>query len=283
MSVLNSILRAAFDTLLLPFRGLHPLVGLAFVSLLAAAIVLLVFKRTSDQRALAAVKRQIHAGFFELRLFAADPVAMLAVQWDLLRHNLRYMRLSLVPMLWLIVPFLLMIAQLQFHYGYRGLRPGENALLEVSLDPDWRGHAGAATTASGRPDLRLEVPAGLRVEAPGVWVPSRHQVTWRLEVVAAGTHTVSVSWAGQLFTKSLDASGRVARRSPARLRSAFLDQLLYPAESPLPAGVPIRAISVTCPEASIAFLGLSTHWLVWFFVLSLLFAFALRRRLGVTF
>mgnify|MGYP003393344429 CR=1 FL=1 len=38
MSVLNSILRAAFDTLLLPFRGLHPPFGLAFVSLLAAPL-----------------------------------------------------------------------------------------------------------------------------------------------------------------------------------------------------------------------------------------------------
>jgi hypothetical protein len=86
-----------------------------------------------------------------------------------------------------------------------------------------------------------------------------------------------------VFTKSLDAGDRVTRRSPARLQPALLDQLLYPAEPPLPAGAAIRAISVTCPESSIAFLGLSTHWLVWFFVLSLLFAFALRRRLGVTF
>jgi hypothetical protein len=283
MSVLDSILRATFDALLLPFRGLHPLVGLAFVSFLAAAIVLLVFKRASNQPALAAVKRQIHAGFFELRLFADDPVAMLAVQWDLLRHNLRYLRLSLVPMAWLIVPCLLMIAQLQFHYGYRGLRPGESALVEVALDPEWQARAGAAASASGRPDLRLEVPEGLRVDTPGVWAPSRHEVTWRVGVVAAGSYTVSVSWAGQAFTKSCDAGDRVTRRSPARLRAAFLDQLLYPAEPPLPPGGLIRAISVTCPPASISFLGLSLHWMVWFFALSLLAAFAARRPLGITF
>ena len=283
MEALNSILRAAFDALLLPFRGLPPVVGLAFVSLLAAALVLLVFRRCSDQAALAAVKRQIHAGFFELRLFSDDPPALFAVQWELLRHNLRYLRLTLVPMLVLIVPFVLAIAQLQFHYGYRGLRPGETALVEVELDPAWRSLPGGVAAASGRPDLRLEVPAGLRIETPGVWAPSLHRVTWRLGVVAAGSHSLTLSWAGASYGKSVDASARVVRRSPSRLRAALLDQLLYPAEPPLPAGSPVRSIAVTCPDASIAVLGLSAHWLVWFFVLSMLLAFALRRPFGVTF
>jgi uncharacterized membrane protein (DUF106 family) len=283
MSILDGVLRTVVDGVLLPCRGLHPLVGLAFVSLLAAVVVLLVFKRTSDQRALAAVKRQVHAGFFELRLFADDPPAMLAVQWDLLRHNLRYLRLSLVPMLWLVVPFVLAIAQLQFHYGYRGLRPGETALVEVALDPAWSTAAGVAGSSAGRPALRLAAPAGVRVETPGVWVPSHHEMTWRIGVDAAGSHVLTVDFAGTPLTKTLEASGGVVRRSPSRLRPSFLDQLLYPAEPPLPADAPVRAISVTCPEASITALGLSAHWLVWFFVLSMIFAFALRRRLGVTF
>ena len=281
MTVLNGVLRAVFDALLLPFRGLHPLVGLTAVSLLAAVIVLLVFRRTSDQRALVAVKRQIHAGFFELRLFADDPPALLAVQWGLLRHNLRYLRLSLPPMLWLVVPFVLTIAQLQFHYGYRGLRPGETALVEVALDPGWRESGGASP--AGRPALRLSAPAGVRVETPGVWAPSLHEMIWRVGVDAPGRHVLAVELAGRTFTKTLDATDRVVRRSPSRLRAGFLDQLLYPAEASLPDDVPIRSISVTCPETSIAVLGLATHWMVWFFVLSLLLAFALRRRFGVTF
>jgi uncharacterized membrane protein (DUF106 family) len=283
MEALNSILRAAFDTLLRPIAGLDPAIGVALVSLLAAVLVLLVFRRFSDQPALAAVKRQVHAGLFELRLFADDPPALLAVQRDLLRHNLRYLRLSLLPMAVMIVPFVLAIAQLQFHWGYRALAPGETALLEVELDPAWRSLAGGAATAADRPDLRIEVPAGLRVETPGVWARSRHLLTWRLGVVAAGSHTVTLSWAGTTITKSLDASERVVRRSPFRRRAAFLDQLLYPAEPPLPAGTPLRAIVVTCPPAEVAILGLSAHWLVWFFVLTMAFAFALRRPLGVTF
>jgi uncharacterized membrane protein (DUF106 family) len=271
MALLDRILRAFFDAALLPFRGAHPLVGLSIVSLAAAVLVLLVVKRTSDQPALTAVKRQILAGFFEMRLFADDPRALLSTQWELLRHNLRYLRLSLAPMLWLIAPFFLLVAQLQFQYGYRGLRAGETALVTVTL-------AGGDTA---RPALRLEVPAGLRVETPGVWISSLREMSWRVRVVEAGSHSITLDLAGTRIVKSLDATPLVIRRSPERLRATLVKQLLYPAEDPLPAGVPLRAIAVTCPEASICALGISLHWLVWFFVLSMAFAFALRKRFGV--
>ncbi len=271
MSVLDRIMRALLDGVLLPFRDMHPLVGLAAVSLLAAILVLLVVKRTSDQPALAAVKRQILAGFFELRLFADDPRALLATQWELLRHNLRYLRLSLAPMLWLIAPFVLLVAQLEFHYGYRGLRAGETALVTVTrAGPD-----------AARPALRLEVPAGLRVETPGVWIPSLREMSWRLRVVEPGSYTVTVDIAGMRIAKSLDATPRVVRRSPERLRATFVNRLLYPAEDPLPAGVPLRSIAVTCPATSVSVFGVSLHWLVWFFVLAMAFAFALRKRFRV--
>ena len=68
MSVLNAVLRAAVSGVLSPFRGLSPWVGLAVVSILTAVPMLLVFRATSNQTALAAVKKQIHAGLFEIRL-----------------------------------------------------------------------------------------------------------------------------------------------------------------------------------------------------------------------
>jgi uncharacterized membrane protein (DUF106 family) len=270
MAFLDRILRAIFDVALAPFARLHPLVGLVIVSLAAAVVVLLVVRRASDQPRLAAVKRQILAGFFEMRLFADDPRALLATQWELLRHNLAYVRLSLAPMLWLVVPFFLVVAQLQFHYAYRGLRVGETALVTATLDG-----------GGGRPVLRLETPAGVRVETPGIWAPALHQMTWRVEVEAPGRYALTVEAAGQRITKSLDAAPGVVRRSPERLASGFVNQLLYPAEDPLPAGTPVRSLSVTCPEANVSLLGVSLHWMVWFFVLAMAFAYALRSRFGV--
>ena len=133
MNFVNGALRPLFDALLLPFRALPPIVGLLVVSLVAAIGMLLVYKRTSNQDRLEAVKRQIHACLFEIRLFKDDVPAILRAQTEILRHNAKYLALSLVPMLWMIVPLTLVIAQLQFHYGYRGLRPGEDFIVKARL------------------------------------------------------------------------------------------------------------------------------------------------------
>jgi hypothetical protein len=98
MSYLNAALRLVFDLLLAPFAGGPPLLSLSLVALLVSILMLVVFKKTSNQEALAVVKRKIHAGIFEIRLFNDDLRAILRAQNEILRHNLTYLRLSLWPM-----------------------------------------------------------------------------------------------------------------------------------------------------------------------------------------
>ena len=287
MSLLNAALRAVFDLLLRPFAGLPPIVPVAVVALVSGIFALLVYRWTSDQTAIAAVKRRLFGHLLEVRLFNDDLRAVLAAQLRLLRENVTYLRLNLVPLLWMIVPFMLLIAQLQFHYGYDGLEVGERTLLVVDLAPADPAAAGGEE-AVPRPPIELEAPAGVAVETEGVWVPSLRQVLWRLRADEPGHHELVVRADGESFTKSLfvvapEAGARWVRRSPTRRRAAILDQLLYPAEPSLPRGGPIERIDVRYPAASISFFGLfDVHWLIAFLVLSLAFAFALRNRFGVT-
>jgi hypothetical protein len=135
MRILNSFLSGTFDVLLYPFQDLPPIVGLTVMSVITAIAMLLFFKKTSDQQGLAVAKRQMHAGVFEIRLFSDDPRAILSAQLDILRHSFRYMRLTLVPMLWMIIPLLLVIVQLQYRYRYGGLEVGREAIVKVKLRP----------------------------------------------------------------------------------------------------------------------------------------------------
>ncbi|RMH19410.1 MAG: hypothetical protein D6696_10650 [Acidobacteria bacterium] len=274
MSMINSFLRPLFDGLLYPFRGLHPLVGLTVVSLVAAIGILYVFKLTSNQDKLAAVKRKIHAGLFEIRLFNDNPRAILRAQLDILRHNLTYLRLAMVPLLWMIVPLVLVIAQLQFHYGYRGLDPGQSTLVKVEL-----------AAAAGRPQAILHAPAGVAVEAGPAWLPALNEVAWRIAAVEPGDYELDLEIGGESLSKSVRVSNDVVRRSPIRPSAAFADQLLYPAEPPLPRGSAVRAIHVVYPPGDAGIPGWESEWtwMIVFFVLSMVFAFALRKPLGVTF
>ncbi|MFQ5718667.1 MAG: hypothetical protein ACE5IK_03880 [Acidobacteriota bacterium] len=282
MNLIDAPLRVLFDMLLYPFRTLPPLVGLCVVSLIAGVGMLLIFKVTSNQEKLDAVKRKIHAGLFEIRLFNDDIRAILRAQFEVLGHNLTYLRLTLIPMLWVIVPLFLVVAQLQFHYGYTGLEPGETTLLKVQLHPDWRDGTTEATPGHpGRPAIALDIPPGLSVEKPGLWIPASNEMDWRLSAVAEGEYEIGVTLGGITYPKSVRVSDAVTRRSPVK-PSSFVEQLIYPAEPPLPATGPIDAIRLNYPEGAIHVFGWSVHWLIVFFVLSTAFAFALKNRLGVT-
>jgi uncharacterized membrane protein (DUF106 family) len=274
MSAVNAALRLVFDALLAPFAAWPPIVSLVLVSLLVAILMLVVFKRTSDQPALAAVKRKIHAGLFEIRLFNDDLRAIMRAQGDILRHNLTYLRLSLWPMVFILPPLVLVIAQLQFHYGYEGLRKGQPALLEVDLAPD----AGAGA----RPAATLDLPAGLRAQTEVVWIKAESQLLWRLVAEREGDYELGLNVAGVHLTKTVRVTPLTVRLSPVRVGTDFLSQLLYPAEAPLPPGNPVRAVHISYPEREVSVLGYGMHWMIPFFGLSIAFAFALRGLFKVT-
>jgi len=273
MSFINSALRVLFDGILFPARNWSPLLSLAILSLVIGIAMLVVFKYTSNQAGLADIKRRIHAGLFEIRLFNDDPIAIFKAQGEILRHNLSYLRLSLVPMLWMIVPLFLVIAQLQFHYGYDGLVPGQSTIVKVKL---------AGTAPEGRPDVSLEAPPGLRVETPGVWVPETNEVAWRIAAQDRGSYEIKLRVAGQDYSKSVQVSDAIVRRSPERFAPSWWKEALFPAEAPLPRGGAVESIAIAYPEREIISLFGYGHWIIVFFVLSMVFAFALRNRVGVT-
>lgn len=276
MSYLNSVLRLVFDLLLAPASGWPPIVPISVVSLLVGVGMLMVFKRTSDQVRLAHVKRLITAGIFEIRLFNDDLVNILRAQADILRHNLTYLRLTIRPTLFVLPPLVLVMAQLQFHYGYEGLRPGQKTLLRVDLAP-------GTIPAGQRPSVRLDVPVGLRADTDAVWIPVASQVAWRLVAEKEGDYQLGIALSGAPpVEKSVRVTSRALRLAPERLDAGFLSQLLYPAEPPLPEKSPIRGIRLSYPDREVSVLGFGMHWMIPFFVLSLIFAFSLKGLFKVT-
>lgn len=248
-----------------------PLLSLALISLATAIVLLLVVRHTSDQPRIASVKRAIRAGLFEIRLFNDDLRAILRAQAEILRHNLTYLRLSAVPLLWVAIPLVLLIAQLQAYYGYDGLHPGRSALVKVEV----------SEAAGVSPDLRLDGAPGVRIETPAVWIPSRGEAAWRIAAEQPGDFELTVHVNGEAYTKAVRVSSGPARRSPVRLEPGILNRVLYPSEASLPAGALVRSIAVTYADRSISLLGLDLHWMVVFFVLTLAFAVLLRRPFGV--
>ena len=112
------------------------MVGLILISAVVSVGILLIFKKVSNQDRIDAVKRKIQASLFEIRLFNDDLGAILRSQMDILRHNLSYLRLQLFPLLFILPPVLVIMAQLQPFYGYQGLEVDQPVLFKVEMQKE---------------------------------------------------------------------------------------------------------------------------------------------------
>jgi len=271
VAVLNALFVRLADAAMVPLAALPPVAGVLLAALATALVLLAVVRLTSDQAALAAVKRQIQADLFEMRLYNDDLRALLRAQGAVLAHNGRYLRLSLLPLLCTAVPLALVIAQLQAWYGYAGLAPGRPVLVSASLAPGVEPQPPA-----------LDAAAGVRVNGPALYFPSLQQVVWQVVPTMAGQYVLRLRVNGHDYDKSLVAAGdELARRSPLRTAPDLWTQLLEPSEPPLPADGPLTTIGVPYPERSLTVFGFGMHWLVWYLVTSFAFVLVLRKPLGV--
>lgn len=271
MTALNALLTTVADAVLGPLAGLPALAVIAGAALATALVVLGAMRLTSNQVALAGVKRRIQAGLLEMRLYNDDLRGLVRAQGDVLWHNLRYVGLSLVPLVVTALPLTLVIAQLQAWYGYTGLPPDVPTTITAVVE-------GSMTTLP-----RLEAPA-VEVVGPARYFPTRHEVVWRVVPRQPGASSARVVMSGGTSvekTVHVAAADVTARRSPSRDRAAFLQQLLYPSEAPIPDGAGLSTIRVPYPDRTLHVVGVDLHWLIAYLALTIVFVLGLRGPLGV--
>lgn len=273
---MNAALTWLFDLLLAPVIRLAPLTTLVAISVATGLAMLWVVGRTSNQAGIAAAKRGIHAGLFEIRLFNDNLGAVLRALGRVLWQNVRYLGYSLVPLAWVALPLLLVVAQLQAFYGYEGLAVGAPTVVTVRLRD-----AVAPASASA---AALEANGAIRGDTPAVVLPAAREILWRVVPETAGEHTITIRVADLTLTKTVHVDGAApaaARRSPYRV-SGVLNLLLYPSEPPVPVDGPAAEIALPYPEPGLDILGWRIHWMVVYVALSMATAFIFARRFGVT-
>jgi len=270
MTLLNRVLTGLFDLVFLPFRSLDPLWGLGVVSLVAGILMLWIFGKVSDQERIRSVRDRIRGNLIGIRLFGDDLGLLFRLQLRIFRQTLTYLRHALWPMLVLLIPVLLILVQLNLRFGARPLEPGESTVLTLTL----------RQASPLEQDVELSVPTGVTVETPGVRIPSRREVAWRLRVEQPGRHRVTVRAGSDSVEKQLVAGG--AWSAVSTLRTAGLvDGLLYPGEPLIDRTSTIASVEVRHAPLPLSLFGFGVDWLLFFFVASLASGFAFRRLLGV--
>lgn len=272
--------------------------------------MLIIFRYTSNQEKIKETKDRIKAHLLEIRLFKDDLRILLSAQKSILLYNVNYMKHALKPMVFMIIPVAIILIQLDGWFGYRPLRLGESAIISVKLDdnrmdvsepfdPSSRLRAQdrpfdpssklrvqdrSFDSAQDRPlsndplsNISIEPDQGLVVETPPLRIPEQREVNWRVRATEIGKHNLVFNLSGHRFQKRIIVSDReLARVSPRVTASSLWGNFLAPGEDPIVENSLIKVIEVEYPSRSIEILGWRIHWLVAFFVLSIVFAFVFK-------
>ena len=272
-AVLNTVLTFLFGLVYGPLKWLGPFWSMVALSWLGGIFMVWVFGKVSNQDAIQRTRDRLSSELIGLRLFKDDLRIFFGIQYQVLAWTLRYLRHSLVPMLILMVPTMIILIQLNLHYGSRPLRVGESTLVKVKLRD---------ATALGRgAEITLQAPESLKIETQGVRVAETKEVCWRVRGVAPGRFDLTVSDGKVAVTKNVAVGGRLEGVSSMRTGEHWITSLLYPGEAPIQSESAIESIEIRYPELNISFLGKHVNWLILFLVLSLGFGYAFKGVLGV--
>ena len=271
-----SIFTSIFNVIMAPFKSMHPVVGLLVISILTGIVMLLIFGKTSNQKAIRKAKGLLKAYIAEIWLFRDDLLQMLSAIIRVLGNTGRYFLHSLRPLIFILIPVLIIMINLGIRYEKRPFKPGEEATVTVTLSD-------LAWTKSDA--IVLSGSEGVEVITPPLRIPQLGEIEWRIRVASPGEHELKIQTPAGTETKriTVDESGdRLTPMAPARGHAFSEAYLLYPVEPPLPGQSGIRKIEVKgWPSRDLAVFGFGIHWLVFFFVISLIAGFAVKGAFGV--
>ncbi|MBN2245998.1 MAG: hypothetical protein JW755_09145 [Candidatus Aminicenantes bacterium] len=268
MWIFNSFLQKIFDVIFYPFRGMSPWVGMIVISLLSVFLILFIFKHTSNQTGIRKVKDKIKAHLLELRLYKDNLSISLKAQGNILRQNSKYIAYSAKPMLFMIIPIILIIAHTNFWFSYASLEPGQKTLVKVKLKENYD---------PLETDIRLEPSPAYVIETPPLRILEENEIDWRISALETGEHDLVFSVAGNNLKKSLSVQASpLSRISPVKLQKNFIDELINPTESPIDENLPIKSVEILYPTKNMNFLGLGIHWLIVYFILTIILGFSLK-------
>lgn len=261
MRYFNAGLTKLFDLILLPFGSWRE-GGLVFISALTGVLMLLIFKMTSNQKAIRRARDRINAHLLALRLFADDAAVVLASQRLAFRATFSYLRYALVPLAAVAPVVILIMVQLHLRYGFAPARVGKPVVVT------------AAFATSLDEEVTLETPPAVKIDTAAVRCRFDREAAWRVRALAPGKYTLRVRTRSGLYSKELVAGSGPIRPVSARRVHGLWAQLFNPGERPLESE--LQEIKIAYDAAENELFGIRVSWVITFFVVSLVAALALK-------
>ena len=256
-----------FNLLLGPFENGYAHAGLIVVSVITGGVMLFLFKLTSNQKAMKEVKAKISAYFLEMRLYREDMSVVMASQRRILRANLDYMKMALIPAVVMFIPVVLIMVQLNLRYAQTGFQPGDAALLKVKLEE-------GADPMGG--SLKLITDTGLEKASPAVRIPSLGETDWKIRMTDKGVHDLTLETSSGKVSLPIYTTDRLVPIYRTFKRGSIWETVLNPGAPRIPDGMRIKSVEVAYPEMSFNWGFIHLDWLWSFLIISMAFGVVLK-------
>ncbi len=266
MDFFNTITTLFFKILFYPLHFCSALWGLVIVSVLTGLLMLVIFKKVSNQDGIVATKNRIKAHLLATRLYKHDAVLLLGALAAIFKENGRYFLFALKPVLVLCVPVMVLVVQLSAHYGYKPAQINQPILVHafVAKDIDVR-------------RVSLDAPPEIDVEDTPLRIPLKNETCWRIRPLENGSYNLKFSYAGHTVTKKLIVGDDRQILAAKRVQAHSLAALLYPAEQTLESNCFMREIKINYPEQHVYPAGIKFHWLVFSIIASIVTGLLFKR------
>lgn len=261
MWTINRILKVVFDLVYAVLGRLHPAVALVVISGVFGVGALLVIRYCSNQTAVGRIKDGIKANLLAIKLYKDELRVTFGALPRILWAAARLQGHMIPPLLVMIVPMILVCAQMAAHHEWGPLPVGRRAVLTIGLHPD---------TPVAATEVTPRLPAGVtldhRVRSVAV-----NEISWYVQASQPGRYDLAFGIGGREYGKELVVSDWPERVSPLRHDGHLGESILYPRERPFAADSAVESISIAYPAMASWFYG-STWWIVWFLILSIVIA-----------
>ncbi len=257
--------------LFVPLAGLGDWQSNTIISAVTGLVLMVIFKYTSNQRAIGRVRDSIKANLLALKLFKDSLLVTFQSQGRLFKSAFLLLFYSIKPMLVMMIPVCLVLSQMALLYQVRPLRKGEETIIVMQLNEK---------NASARPDISINSLQGVEILIDQTHISSKREVLWKIRALEDGYHNIVFLVDGQKFQKQIVVGDDIMPVSSKRPGWRWSDILMHPAEKPLGADSVVESITIDYPGRSGRIAG-SDGWLIYFFITSMVFALAFKPVLKV--
>jgi len=236
------------------------------ISAVTGVFLLIIFKYTSNQGAIGKIRDDMKAHILALKLFKDSISVTLHAEARVLKGALLLLFHAIPPMLVMIIPISLLLAQMSLWYQSRPLLPGEVAVMTVKLN----GNVG------GRwPTVNIEPTPVAEVTVGPVSVFSRREICWEIKALENGNHRITLNVDRHQIEKELVIGDGFMRVSPTRPAWDWAKILMHPAEKPFAIDSIVQSVNIGYPDR-LSWTSGTNWWLIYFFIASMVFAFISR-------